>query len=54
MIVHARQTVYVIVELDSVDMRRLLNGEYVLRESVPSDSEDVLVRIYCANPQDAG
>jgi hypothetical protein len=53
MIVHARQTVYVIVELDSVDVRRLLNGDFILKESTADNSDDVLVRVYCANLQDA-
>lgn len=52
MIVNARRTLYVIVELSAEDMQTILEGHEVIRESRAAGDQEVLVRVYCDHPED--
>jgi len=52
MIVNAREKLYVIIELTAEDIQDILSGVDVVQESTAADDQNVLVRVYCSNPED--
>lgn len=52
MIVNAKRTVCVLVELTAVDIKSILSGHEIVRETMAHGDDPVLVRVYCSNPED--
>ena len=52
MIANARKATYVVVELNSKDIRKMLKGRAIYQETMDIADQRCLVQIYCSQPEE--